>query len=65
MDVAQVLGCGKLVEFMFDKESDCLMDLLAVPVKPSLAQLSYAIAHPDDDLGIEPLLIKKDLKLLR
>ena len=62
VDVAQFLSCGKLVEFLFDKEADCLVDLLAVPVKPSLAQLSCATAYPVDEPGIEPLPIKKDLK---
>jgi hypothetical protein len=30
---------GKLSEFLTDHTADCLVDLLAVPVKPGLAQL--------------------------
>lgn len=62
VDDGQFLGYGKLVEFLFNKEVDCLMDLFAVPVKPNPVQLPYATKHSDDNSRFEPSPIKKDLK---
>ena len=62
VDSCQFLGCGKLDEFLFDKEAGCLVDFLAVPVKPSPVQSPCVTKRPDDNSGFEPLPIKKDLK---
>ena len=43
VDNGEILSCiGKLGEFLWDKEADRLVDLLAVPLKPSPVQLSSA-----------------------
>lgn len=62
VDDGQFLGCGKLVEFLFNKEADCLVDLFAVPVKPNPEQLPYTTKHSDDNSRYEPSPVKKDLK---
>ena len=63
MDNTEILSCiGKLVEFLPDAEADCLVDLLAVPVKPSLMQLSSATKLVYDISEIEPLLTEANLK---
>ena len=64
VDDCQFLGCGKLAEFLFNKEAGSLVDLFAVPVKPSPAQLSCATERPDDNSGIEPLPTKKRSEVL-
>ena len=46
---AQYLGCGKLLEFLFNKEAGCLVDLFAVPVKPNPVQLPYMTKCLDDN----------------
>ena len=62
MDVCQFLYCGKLLEFYWDKEADGLVDVLAVPVKPGLAQSSSAAMYPDDNSRKDTLQINNDLK---
>jgi hypothetical protein len=63
MDNSEILCCiGKLVEFLPDTEADCLVDLLAVPVKSSLVQFSSATKLVEDISGIEPLPTEANLE---
>ncbi|KAI9801752.1 MAG: hypothetical protein M1825_003124 [Sarcosagium campestre] len=54
----EILYCGKLEEFMWNNEADCLVELFAVPVKPSL---SCETKPGYDNLEIEPLPTKANL----
>lgn len=49
----------KLGECLWDKEADCLVDLLAVPLKPGPVQLSCAPKGLIEILEAEPLPTKK------
>ncbi|KAK3175118.1 hypothetical protein OEA41_002364 [Lepraria neglecta] len=63
MDNTEILYyCGKLVEFLPNAEADCLVDLLAVPVKPSPMQVSSATKLVYDISEIEPLPTEANLK---
>lgn len=56
MDNGEILSCiGKLGEFLWDREADCLVDLLAVPLKPGPVQSSCAPKRLKEISGIEPL----------
>jgi hypothetical protein len=56
VDNSEILSCiGKLGEFLWDKEADCLVDLLAVPLKRSPVHLSSAPKPVDDISSVEPL----------
>lgn len=61
MDDYQYLSCRKLDEFLLNKEANRLVDLFAVPVKPSLLQLLYATRPLNDNSRIEPSPIQTKL----
>lgn len=66
MDNGEILSCiGKLGEFLWVKEADCLVDLLAVPLKPGPVQLSCAPKRLNEILETEPLPTKENLELIR
>jgi len=63
VDNGEILSCiGKLGEFLWDKEADCLVDLLAVPLKPGPVQLSCAPMRLNEVLRVEPLPTNEDLE---
>ncbi len=63
MDNAEILSCiGKLGEFLWGKEADCLVDLLSVPVKPGPVQSSCAPKHLIEISGIKSFPTEKDLE---
>ena len=54
VDNAETTGhLGKYWEFMFDGSADCLIDLLALPVVPGLAESSKSSTSPRDVPGAE------------
>ena len=66
MDNGEILSCiGKLGEFLWEEEADCLVDLLSVPVKPVPVQSSCAPKRLNEISGIKSLPTKKDLEPTR
>ncbi|KAL2050082.1 hypothetical protein ABVK25_009692 [Lepraria finkii] len=66
MDKGEILSCiGKLGEFLWEEEADCLVDILAVPVKPGPVQSSCAPMRLIEISGIKSWPNQKDLEPTR